>query len=162
MGCLTSNIPSTVKASQEFEIICGQISLEFSTNSGNTYFCQKFMEVFEHRNKYIFSICLPHIGLAKERVFNHQYHFLLHLNKQHIIVLIWPQICIYCAAAIRDEFSKLCAVCVVVWKPGVNLCGGWFVIFGSYSLQGSIKFSFSNTKECNCRNGQNIMGPWHL
>jgi len=118
------------------------------------------MEIFEHRDNFFFCWSPTH-WLAKGCTFNHQYHFLQHLNKQHILVLIWPQILIYCTAVTRDEFSKLCAVCGVVQEPGAFVEGASCSLVQVVvpALQSSVKFGLSSTKECNCRTDQKIMDP---
>lgn len=58
-------MPCTVKASQEFDISCGQISLEFKPNSDNTFVPARSSWKSLCAGVQFFLICLPHVGLQK-------------------------------------------------------------------------------------------------
>lgn len=123
VGCPASNIHCTVKASQDFEISWGQISLEFNTNRDNTLVSARrswkslYTVILDFHLSPTHSLGCLIIGAISFSITNLN---LLAIHGQnsfhHPCALPW----LWC----RD-------LCVVVWEPGAQLCGGWFGIFSS-------------------------------
>lgn len=135
VGCLLSNIHCTVKASQDFEISLGQISLEFNTNGDNTFVSARHSWKSLYTTIPVFHLSLTR-GLAKVCVFHHWCYFLEH-HKSKFVGNSWPQI----AFIIPDG----CGAKICVWWSG-NLehtfvvCGLWFLIPSEApALQRSVK-----------------------